>query len=220
MTMTVPDDTNAFHRSTSLPDLELVPQGAQMAVTEKNKAEFVRKKLAWIVHDRIAGQLEALTAGFWSVIPRGLVRKYFTAAELELVLGGVPAIDIEDWRSNTSTDTGQGSATTVLGDSDAGLVAWWWEIVEALDAEHRALLLQFCTGTSRVPVRGFCALEAGTGTIAKFTVRLTELEMAGQLPSAHTCFNRIDLPRHPSKAALEKAIMTVLSLGSSGFSEA
>jgi hypothetical protein len=56
-------------------------------------------------------------------------------------------------------------------------------------------LLQFTTGTSRIPVNGFKDLQGSDGP-RRFTI-----EKAGevtQLPKSHTCFNRIGTPLFPS----------------------
>ena len=38
-----------------------------------------------------------------------------------------------------------------------------------------------------------------------------------RLPSAHTCFNQIDLPEYESKEQLVEKLMTALKHGASGF---
>ena len=38
-----------------------------------------------------------------------------------------------------------------------------------------------------------------------------------RLPSAHTCFNQIDLPEYESKEQLVSKLMTALKHGASGF---
>ena len=38
-------------------------------------------------------------------------------------------------------------------------VVWFWSIVESYSEEMRARLLQFVTGSSRVPLQGFKALQ-------------------------------------------------------------
>ena len=38
-------------------------------------------------------------------------------------------------------------------------VAWFWRVVESYSEEMRARLLQFVTGSSRVPLQGFKALQ-------------------------------------------------------------
>ena len=42
---------------------------------------------------------------------------------------------------------------------DSNIVKWFWQAVEGYDNEMRARLLQFVTGSSRVPLQGFKALQ-------------------------------------------------------------
>jgi len=39
------------------------------------------------------------------------------------------------------------------------IVRWFWQIVSQYSDERRAQLLQFVTGSSRVPLEGFKALQ-------------------------------------------------------------
>ncbi|MGH0127311.1 UNVERIFIED_CONTAM: hypothetical protein FKN15_030806 [Acipenser sinensis] len=69
------------------------------------------------------------------------------------------------------------------------------ETVLLMDAEKRIRLLQFVTGTSRVPMNGFAELYGSNGP------QLFTIEQWGtpdKLPRAHTCFNRLDLPPYES----------------------
>ena len=70
-------------------------------------------------------------------------------------------------------------------------VVWFWKIVAGYDEEMRARLLQFVTGSSRVPLQGFKALQGSTGAAGPrlFTLHLVEVDVKN-LPKAHTCFNR------------------------------
>ena len=70
-------------------------------------------------------------------------------------------------------------------------VTWFWRIVARYDEEMRARLLQFVTGSSRVPLQGFKALQGSTGAAGPrlFTLHLVEVDVKN-LPKAHTCFNR------------------------------
>ena len=69
--------------------------------------------------------------------------------------------------------------------------------------ERKSRLLQFATGTSRIPVNGFKDLQGSDGP-RRFTI-----EKSGdpsQLPKSHTCFNRIDLPPYKDYATLEQKL--------------
>ena len=64
--------------------------------------------------------------------------------------GGLGKIDLADWRANTRLKHCQ---------ADTNVVKWFWTIVEGYSEEMRARLIQFVTGSSRVPLQGFNALQ-------------------------------------------------------------
>lgn len=78
------------------------------------------------------------------------------------------------------------------------------QTVESYSPEMRARLLQFVTGSSRVPLQGFRALQGSTGAVGPrlFTIHLTVDVPTQNLPKAHTCFNRIDLPPYETQQLL------------------
>uniref|UniRef100_A0A2I3RS67 E3 ubiquitin-protein ligase NEDD4-like n=1 Tax=Pan troglodytes TaxID=9598 RepID=A0A2I3RS67_PANTR len=87
------------------------------------------------------------------------------------------------------------------------VIQWFWKAVLLMDAEKRIRLLQFVTGTSRVPMNGFAELYGSNGP------QLFTIEQWGspeKLPRAHTCFNRLDLPPYETFEDLrEKLLMAV-----------
>lgn len=85
--------------------------------------------------------------------------------------------------------------------------------------EQKARLLQFTTGTSRVPVQGFKALTSSDGRVRRFTIQLVPKgpPPTGLLPKGHTCFNRIDLPVYGSMEELVKYLTLVINMEISGF---
>ncbi|RMZ30951.1 hypothetical protein D0859_04941 [Hortaea werneckii] len=72
------------------------------------------------------------------------------------------------------------------------------------DSEQKSRLLQFATGTSRIPVNGFKDLQGSDGP-RRFTIEKSGEE--GQLPKAHTCFNRLDMPPYKSFDALQQKLL-------------
>ena len=81
----------------------------------------------------------------------------FNDHELELLISGLPEIDVADLLTHTEY-TGYTAASRVI--------QWFWEIVAALDKQDLALLVQFVTGTSKVPLDGFQALQARSAAVA------------------------------------------------------
>ncbi|XP_070338168.1 E3 ubiquitin-protein ligase SMURF2 isoform X3 [Equus asinus] len=146
----------------------------------------------------IEAQFLALQKGFNEVIPQHLL-KTFDEKELELIICGLGKIDVNDWKVNTRLK----HCTP-----DSNVVKWFWKAVEFFDEERRARLLQFVTGSSRVPLQGFKALQGAAGP-RLFTIHQIDA-CTNNLPKAHTCFNRIDIPPYESYEKLYEKLLTAI----------
>jgi E3 ubiquitin-protein ligase NEDD4 len=80
------------------------------------------------------------------------------------------------------------------------VIQWFWTCVRSWPPERKSRLLQFATGTTRIPVNGFKDLQGSDG-LQCFTVK--KAGDPDQLPKSHTSFNRIDLPPYEDYATLE-----------------
>ncbi|KEG06198.1 putative ubiquitin-protein ligase-like [Trypanosoma grayi] len=199
--------TVSCERFGEVQESELVPNGAHTAVTNANKSQYVRLRCEFHMTRQIEQQMEDFLKGFYTVIPRKEIRN-FTAQELELVICGMPDIDVEDLRVHTVYE---GFTAT------SPQIRWFWEVVASMTKEDRANLLQFSTGASKVPHGGFSNLESASGAAQRFTITKWE-DSADLLPQAHTCFNKIDLPEYPNCDELRKKLMLAITFGSRGFS--
>ncbi|MEJ1284032.1 hypothetical protein NN561_015011 [Cricetulus griseus] len=177
---------------------ELKPNGKSIPVTEENKKEYVRLYVNWRFLRGIEAQFLALQKGFNEVIPQHLL-KTFDEKELELIICGLGKIDVSDWKVNTRLK----HCTP-----DSNVVKWFWKAVEFFDEERRARLLQFVTGSSRVPLQGFKALQGAAGP-RLFTIHQIDA-CTNNLPKAHTCFNRIDIPPYESYEKLYEKLLTAI----------
>ena len=84
--------------------------------------------------------------------------------------------------------------------------------------EELSKFLQFSTGSSRVPIKGFKFLESNRGEIAKFCINSIDYNKKGNnYIKAHTCFNRIDLPIFKSEKEVIESIKFVLNNEIVGF---
>ncbi|RKP10065.1 E3 ubiquitin-protein ligase RSP5 [Thamnocephalis sphaerospora] len=173
LTFSVDDD-----RFGEVVEVELKEGGKNIAVTEETKKEYVDLVTAWKIQGRVRDQFSAFAEGFNQLIPQELIT-VFDERELELLIGGLAEIDVDDWKKNTDY-----RGYTEQDD----VVQWFWK-------EKQARLLQFTTGTSRIPVNGFKDLQGSDGP-RRFTIEKTG--ETTQLPKSHTCFNRIDLPPYTS----------------------
>ncbi|KAF5567678.1 hypothetical protein H9Q69_009168 [Fusarium xylarioides] len=172
---------------------DLIPDGRNIDVTNENKKEYVDLMVKWRIEKRIAEQFQAFKEGFQELIPQDLIN-VFDERELELLIGGIAEIDVDDWKKHTDYRG--------YTESDE-VVQNFWATVRSWDGEQKSRLLQFTTGTSRIPVNGFKDLQGSDGP-RRFTI-----EKAGEitnLPKAHTCFNRLDLPPYKSLEMLQQKL--------------
>ncbi|KAL5449538.1 hypothetical protein PMIN05_001275 [Paraphaeosphaeria minitans] len=180
--LTFSTDDERFGETVSI---ELKPGGEEIEVTNENKKEYVDLITEWRIQKRVEEQFNAFISGFHELIPADLVN-VFDERELELLIGGIADIDVEDWKKHTDYRG--------YTENDE-VVQHFWKCIRSWDAEQKSRLLQFATGTSRIPVNGFKDLQGSDGP-RRFTI-----EKAGeptQLPKSHTCFNRLDLPPYKS----------------------
>ena len=145
-------------------EIELIPNGAKIEVDNDNFPEYLEACLKYRMLDRVKPQLNELLLGFFDVIPEPLLT-IFDFQELELLMCGLPDIDLEDWKEHTEYS---GECDYVGGDHQVCI--WFWEVVVEFDRETKARLLQFVTGTSGVPSRGFGVLQGSDGNVRKFTI--------------------------------------------------
>jgi hypothetical protein len=190
--------------------VELLPNGAEVEVDNDNFPEYLEACLKYRMLGRVKPQLNELLLGFFDVIPEPLLT-IFDFQELELLMCGLPNIEVEDWKKHTEYS---GEYEQTNGDHPACL--WFWEVVSEFDHEMQARLLQFVTGTSGVPARGFGVLQGNDGNIRKFTIHGLELGFC-LYPRAHTCFNRLDLPLYTTKEELEERLRLAVTMVATGF---
>ena len=144
--------------------IDLVKGGADIDVTNDNFPEYLEACLKFRMLDRVKPQLNELLLGFFDVIPEPLLT-IFDFQELELLMCGLPEIDMSDWMEHTEYS---GEYDYVGAEQQS--CKWFWEVVSEFDHEMKARLLQFVTGTSGVPSRGFGVLQGNDGNIRKFTI--------------------------------------------------
>ena len=79
---------------------DLKPNGSNIIVTEENKMEYTQLVTQMKMTAGIQKQLNALLEGFYDIIPKELIT-IFNGQELELLISGVPNIDIDGLEANS-----------------------------------------------------------------------------------------------------------------------
>ncbi|GAB4845935.1 E3 ubiquitin-protein ligase upl1 [Ancistrocladus abbreviatus] len=203
--MDADEEKHILYEKTEVTDFELKPGGRNVRVTEETKHEYVDLVADHILTNAIRPQINSFLEGFDELVPRELI-SIFNDKELELLISGLPEIDLDDLKVNTEY-----TGYTIASD----VVQWFWEVVKSFSKEDMARLLQFVTGTSKVPLEGFKALQGISGPQR---VQIHKAYGAPErLPSAHTCFNQLDLPEYSSKEQLRERLLLAIHEASEGF---
>ncbi|KNC50231.1 E3 ubiquitin-protein ligase UPL6 [Thecamonas trahens ATCC 50062] len=177
--------------------IELVPNGASVAVDGSNRSKYVYLVAQYKLNSSIARQSAAFMAGMASVVPQTWLTM-FAPHEVQMLLSGSEAgVDVADWAAHTQYSGGYTpSSPTVLA---------FWMVVADMTPEEQSDLLMFATSCSRPPLLGFgelrpkfCIHRAGTDT--------------SRLPTAATCMHLLKLPDYGDvellRAKLSYAVST------------
>ncbi|OHS96224.1 hypothetical protein TRFO_37636 [Tritrichomonas foetus] len=188
MTFTADFDDMGNHKL-----IELKPNGANIPVTNDNKEEYIQLMVKHILVSSISTQTRAFIDGFYMLIPHNEI-KMFNPDELNLLICGIPEIDIEDFKANCKYSHPYNAMHKTI--------KFFFNVVSRWNMENRAKLLLFITGTSQVPIGGFKALEE--------TGRPIMIEYGGnntRFPVAHTCTNTLDLPTYENEEEMERKLI-------------
>ncbi|XP_052451708.1 NEDD4-like E3 ubiquitin-protein ligase WWP1 isoform X2 [Carassius gibelio] len=173
---------------------DLKEDGADVLVTEENKEEYIGLMAEWRFSRGVESQTKAFLDGFNEVVPLQWLQ-YFDEKELEVMLCGMQEVDLQDWQRNTVYRHYTRNSKQII---------WFWQLVKEVDNEVRLRLMQFVTGTCRLPLGGFAELMGSNGP-QKFCIEKVGKET--WLPRSHTCFNRLDLPPYKSYEQLKEKLL-------------
>ena len=173
---------------------DLTEGGVTKQVTEQNKNEYIELITQWRFKRGVEEQMKAFMDGFSEVVPLQWLQ-CFDERELELMLCGMQELDVDEWEKHTVYRNYAKNSKQIM---------WFWQVVREMDNEKRIRLLQFVTGTCRLPVGGFAELMGSNGP-QKFCIDKVGKET--HLPRTHTCFNRLDLPPYKSYEQLKEKVL-------------
>jgi len=133
------------------------------------------------------------------------------------LLSGVGDIDVDDWEQHTAYSQGFSRNTN--------LVQWFWRTLRSWttspeEATRLPQLLQFVTGSARVPVGGFAELVGFNGAKHPFTLSKGNHLSPQSLPMAHACICTLDIPPYEDFETMQRKLTQMLSLGRAYFDEA
>jgi len=178
---------------------ELKPDGANIRVTEENKTEYIQLLCEAYLCGGIRREIQCLLLGFWDVFPAELLQQCkVNPRELSVMISGNSNLDPEQWRACSNS-------------GNCIVQTWFWEVVAELEPEQRSLLLHFATGSSRLPIGGFAALQP------TFSLEVSSVASPQHLPISHTCSNQIILSKYTSKEQLQQKLKQAIMTEGFGF---
>jgi E3 ubiquitin ligase SMURF1/2/E3 ubiquitin-protein ligase NEDD4 len=134
------DFTVSYSYNATTITYDLKENGSNIMVTPENIDEYLQLSLRHRMLDSIKPQLENFLMGLYEVIPPDLL-SIFDYQELDLLLCGIPELDVDDWIRHTEY-LGEYKK---IGEKNQ-VIQWFWESVRNFSNEERIRLLQFATG--------------------------------------------------------------------------
>ncbi|TMW66809.1 hypothetical protein Poli38472_014121 [Pythium oligandrum] len=181
-------------------EIELVPNGANVPVTNQNKTRYVHLVANYYLNTQIREHSTAFRAGIADLLDLRWLQM-FNEPELQVLISGKSGhIDVSDLRANTRYMGGYYPMDK--------RVLWFWQALESFTPSERAAFLRFTTSCQRAPSLGFSSLTPAF-CIQKIPIRHDD-EL---LPASSTCFNTLKLPTYSSYKALRQKLLLSISSG-------
>ena len=170
-------------------EVEICENGSNKNISLENKKEFIGLLLKTRLNEGNL-QIQSIRNGLEQVIPFGIL-KLLSWNELEMLVCGKPILDVELLKENTQYNG--------CSENDK-VIQNFWKCLEEFNAEERASYLRFVWGRSRLPL-----------TSKDFPMQhRISIKSHGNpdlaLPTSHTCFFSIDLPRYSSYEVLKNKL--------------
>ncbi|KAK5745472.1 ubiquitin-protein ligase (E3) [Elasticomyces elasticus] len=199
----VVDDLVGVEGHKEVIERELVPGGANMAVTAENRLFYINRMSWYRLQGQSASQTSAFLKGLGSIVQPSWM-SMFNQSELQTLIGGASAdIDVADLRRNTLY-----GGTYQIGDDgrEHPSVALFWRVMGSIPDEERRKVLKFVTSTPRGPLLGFGQLNP------RFSIRDSGQD-EGRFPTTSTCVNLLKLPMYRSERVLREKLLAAVNSG-------
>ena len=109
--------------------VDLIPNGQNITVTNENRLEYVEKVCEYKLVGCVKEQIGAFLSGFHEIIPPDIGLDIFDDKELELLICGLPNIDLQDLKRNTEYQNYT---------ENSPQIRWFWKVMNELTEEQKA----------------------------------------------------------------------------------
>ena len=176
----------------------LKDHGSDIKVTNDNKNEFVHLRSKYTLEASIRKQMKELIDGFDSFVPNRELM-LFTPFEFEMLLCGIPHIDVNDFRRNVTYCSPY--------KSDTDVVKFFFNAISKWESSKLSELLIFMTGTSRVPQNGFNEYDQ----ISSEPLKIVPGGSKSNLPQRRVDINALFLPEYENEDELNDKLLEAIS---------
>jgi len=170
-------------------EYDLIKGGADKPVNNLNKFQFVEVYADFLLNKSIKKSFNAFKRGFELVTDNSPLPDLFRPEELESLVIGQRKYDWETLQEICEYDGGFSK--------NHETIQHFWSVFDEMDESDKKLLLEFFTGSDRVPVGGLSRLKPKIQSSGPDSDRL---------PTAHTCFNILLLPAYKSREKLKERL--------------
>jgi hypothetical protein len=207
-------------------EFELMPDGANVAVSVENIGEYVLRICEVMVLEPLKQMSKGIRQGMSSMFDPNHLR-CFNEDELELLLCGTPG----SW---TSQELHEHIQTNHGYSRDSIAVQQLLTILSSFDPHQQRQFLKFVTGSPRLPVGGLSALRPSLTVVRKENNSSSSSSSSnnnnnnngsgssgntsgGSLPSASTCTSYLKLPEYGSIDVMREKLLLAISEGQGSF---
>eukprot|EP00920_Eleutheroschizon_duboscqi_P008155 GHVT01018938.1.p1 GENE.GHVT01018938.1~~GHVT01018938.1.p1 ORF type:complete len:392 (-),score=108.72 GHVT01018938.1:240-1256(-) len=190
-------EVDVLAKDGSVTSKELKKGGKTVSLTLANRREYVKLYTNYLLVDSIYKQFTPFCSGFLSTASSLLFS--FTGCELQLLIGGAPALDFQALKAAAKYEGYSSSEDYIVE---------FWKIVFQFDNFQKKQFLKFCTGSDRPPMFGLGEVE--------LTIQKNGADPTNHLPTAYTCFSVLLLPHYHSVHKL-KALLLLAIENAEGF---
>ena len=182
---------------------DLIKNGSKIAVTNSNRNKYVNLYADYKLRKSVIKQISSFCDGFDEIVPPKLIQM-FSPSELNLMICGIPKININDMKMFTHYINPY--------NKDHPVIQMFFRMLTKWSHENLAKLLLFITGSSQVPINGFKDFQ-DTGN----PICISPGGEKDRLPAAHTCSNMLCLPYYDDENDMNDKLLIAIQHCEFGF---
>lgn len=172
--------------------LPLPSRSKYHVVTPENVNLYVQEYINCAMIESVRPFMRAFKNGFQYIVSDDIL-SLISCHELQLMVEGTREISVSDLRLNTTYDGYS---------EDSPTVQHFWNVIDSFSHARKEQLLEFVTGSKRVPIGGLSKID--------FVIQHNGADTS-RLPSSSVCFSRLLLPEYNTKEELEKMLLLALN---------